>query len=101
MKKLPTIFRSDNFDFRQLAREGDVALFRKTKQYPSLLLETFEVVIVRKMDDHIGPRGEMISAGEHMPRSEQWGTHGWSLQTLDRAWEKFRALRDERVSVAV
>ena len=101
MKKLPTHFRSDDFDFRQIAREGDVALFRKTKQYPSLLLETFEVVIVRKMDDHIGPRGEMISAGEHMPRSEQWGTHGWSLQTLKRAWEKFHEVVAKHTLVAV
>jgi hypothetical protein len=31
MTPLDTAFRSDKFDFIQIAREGDVALFRKSK----------------------------------------------------------------------
>ena len=90
MERLPTNFRSDGFEFEQLAREDDIALFRKTK--PGLSFETFEVVIIRKYDEHLGPQGRLIKAGECMPSSSRWGEEGWSLQTRERAWEKFREL---------
>ena len=48
MIPLATTFRSNGFDFVQIARESDYAIFRKTK--PSLpLFETFEVVVIQKM----------------------------------------------------
>jgi hypothetical protein len=105
MTPLPIAFRSDGFEFEQLAREGDVALFRKTKIYkhsaraiknyrqePIFHFETFEVVVVQKMEEHQWPNGDVTPAHEHMPHSEQWATHGWSLQTRERAREKFREL---------
>ena len=105
MIKLPIAFRFDKFEFKQIAREGDVALFRKTKVYkrssreikryklaPVFEFETFEVVIVQKMDEHQWPNGDVTPAHEYMPPSEEWGTLGWSLQTRERAWEKFREL---------
>ena len=90
MRALPTQFRIDGFDFVQIAREGDVALFRKTK--PPLSFETFEVTIVQKRQEHQWPDGRVTPAHEAMPGNEDWGTHGWSLQSLDRAWEKFAEL---------
>lgn len=85
---LPDTFRSDGFDFTQLAREGDVVLLRKMKRN----IETLEVVIVQKMEEHRWPNGDVTPAHEHMPKSELWGTAGWSLITLERAWQKFREL---------
>ena len=88
MKTLPAEFRSDHFQFLQIAREGDIALFRKTKGK----IETFEVVIIQHSPEKETPWGH-AQESERMPSNEQWGSCGWSLQTLERAWEKFRSLR--------
>ena len=90
MRTLPTQFRSDGFDFEQLAREGDIALFRKTK--PEILTETFEVVVIQHYEERTIAEN-LIEASEAMPPTSQWGKLGWSLQTRERAWEKFRELR--------
>jgi len=91
MIPLATTFRSNGFDFVQIAREGDHAIFRKTK--PSLpLFETFEVVVIQKMGEHKWPNGNVSPAHEYMPGRYEWGTKGWSCQTLERAREKFREL---------
>ena len=74
-----------------MTRERDVALFLKTK--PGFSFETFEVVIVQKSRDHVGPRGNLILAGEHMPSSEDWGTKGWSYSDREDAWKKFNELK--------
>ena len=78
---MPTRFRTDGFAFELLAREGKIALFRKTKFYrhASLLFETYEVVIVQERG---GPNGDTTPG--------QWGLYGWSLQSLERARELFR-----------
>jgi hypothetical protein len=96
---LATYFRSGGFDFKQLARERDVALFRKAKLFKRpaghIAFETFEVVIVQKMEEHEWPNGDIQPAHEHMPGEAQCGVYGWSLQDRESAWAKFRALRDE------
>ena len=91
MIPLATTFRSNGFDFVQIARKGDHAIFRKTK--PSLpLFETFEVVVIQKMGEHKWPNGNVSPAHEYMPGRYEWGTKGWSCQTLERAREKLREL---------
>jgi hypothetical protein len=93
MIPLPIAFRSDGFDFSQIAREGILAIYRKSKTYQSgFSFETFEVVRIQKMDDHQWPDGRIQLAHEHMPHSEQWGVNGFSLQSSNDAWNKFRQL---------
>ena len=87
MRTLPTEFSSDHFQFHQIAREGDIALFRKTKGR----IETFEVVVVQHSPERDTPWGH-AQESERMPSNEQWGALGWSLQSKERAWEKFFAL---------
>jgi hypothetical protein len=90
MKPLPTTFRSDGFDFQLLLREGDVALLRKTK--PGFSFETYEVVILHRTKEHIGPRGNLILASECMPHDERWGTRGWTYSDRVLADRKFYQL---------
>ena len=97
MKTLSITNRIDGFEFKLINREGDAALFEKFK--PGITTRLFEVVIVQRSADHIGPRGDLILAHEHMPSSEQWGTHGWSYSNLDDAMRKFSALRDQQLSL--
>ena len=89
MKKLPAVFRSGGFDFKLLARDGDIALFRKTK--PRLRFESLEVVIIQRHET-FKIEGKLIPAGEHLPSSEQWGSKGWTFSDKTSAERKAEEL---------
>ena len=90
MVPLATRFRKEGWDFVQIVREGDRAIFRKTKS--GFAFETFEVVLIRKDPEHRWPNGIVTPEHERMPGDRQWGLYGFSCQTRERAWEKFREL---------
>ena len=94
MKTLPTSFRSDDFQFEQLAREGMVVLFRKSK--PEFPKHCYEVVVLHESKDHLGPRGNLILAAECMPQNEKWGEQGWSYRDKEDAEAKFRGLIESK-----
>ena len=85
VKPLPTTFRSGGFKFRQLAREGEVALFEKTKGRKDC---SYEVVRVLRRNARIA-FGKMLPACEVIPSSERWGKDGWTYRDLVRARNKF------------
>ena len=85
MTTLPTAFHKDGFDFVQIDRVDDVAVYRKTK---GVQVESFEVVIVQKRAEHTWPNGNTTPAHEAMPSSEQWGAQGWTLPTKLQAYSK-------------
>ena len=82
------------FDFEQLAREGMVALFRKSK--PEFSNISYEVVVLHESKDHIGPHGNLILAAECMPQNEKWGEQGWSYRDEEDAWRKFRSVIESK-----
>jgi hypothetical protein len=90
MKTLPTTFRSDDFDFQQLRREGDIALF--VKQKPPFKFKSYEVVIIQKRDAYTWPNGLTTPAHEAMPSSRDWRKYGWTYQTLEDAELRFKIL---------
>jgi hypothetical protein len=94
MIPLPSTFHKSGFNFRLIDREGDVALLEKNR--PGIPARFFEVVIVQKTGAHTWPDGRTTEPREHMPSSEQWGTHGWSFSDIEQAWAKFRKLRDQQ-----
>ena len=65
MKTLPTTFGSDGFNFQQLRREGDIAIF--VKQKPPFKFKSYEVVIIQKRNAYTWPNGETTPAHEAMP----------------------------------
>jgi len=93
MKPLPREFARDQFNFRQLMREGDVVLYEKTK--PHWAQPTYEVCIVRKCAERT-IAGTLIPAHEALPPSESWGTYGWTYSTYDKAWARFCRLAETR-----
>jgi hypothetical protein len=90
MTPLQSTFRSDSFDFRQVQRVGDMALFEKCK--PTHTNSSFEVVIVQKHPAKTFPNGKYYAARESMPRSEDWGVRGWTYANLESAQTKFNQL---------
>lgn len=86
MKTLATTFRSHGYDFVQLDRVGNVALFEKTTT--GVTRPSYEVVIVQQHGERV-IAGNTIAAAEAMPGSEQWGRLGWTYPTIDHALVKF------------
>jgi hypothetical protein len=86
---LPKQFRRDGFTYRQIGREGDVAIYEQTWnacQNPSVC---FEVIRVRRREGfHIA--GKFVAPAEVYPRSEQWGALGWTFCDKAVAFAKLR-----------
>jgi hypothetical protein len=83
---LPTTFRSDGFDCQILEREADGALLAKKKCKWNF--SVYEVVRVQVWPGE-WIKGRFTLEREAMPRSEQWGVHGWSFADMDDARGKF------------
>ena len=86
MKPLPTEFKSKGFQFRQLKRVGDVALFERKR--PTWKNPGYEVVRVRKYPTY-EISGATIEAHEALPPDEAFGQEGWALASIERAEEVF------------
>jgi len=88
-KPLPTRFRHCGFDYRQIAREGNAAIYEQRWDGcadPSLC---YEVIRIRRREGfQIGAR--LVEAAEVYPNSEAWGTDGFTLTDRDAAFAKLR-----------
>ena len=90
-KPLPTQFRHDGFDYRQIAREGDAAIYEQRWGGcvdPSVC---YEVVRIRRREGfQIG--GRFVEPAEVYPNSEAWGMDGFTLTDRGAAFAKLREL---------
>jgi hypothetical protein len=88
---LPKEFRHDGFSYRQIAREGDAAIYEQTWngfRNPSV---SYEIIRIRRREGFcIG--GRFVEPAEVYPRSEAWGLDGFSLSDRDAAFTKLREL---------
>lgn len=90
MKPLEPKFKSGGFEFQQLKRTGDVAIFQKgTPTFDRQ--SSFEVVRIQKHKER-EIAGVLIPEREAMPSNESWGKEGWSYPTLAAANERFYAM---------
>jgi hypothetical protein len=90
-KPLKEEFRLDGFNYRQIAREGDAAIYEQTWcgcRSPSV---SYEVIRIRRRDGfQIGDK--FIEPAEVCPKSEAWGMDGFTLTNKDAAFAKLRDL---------
>lgn len=91
MTPLPTTFTRSGWTFTQLARVGDVALFRKSKQGFGYPIVSFEVIKVQKREAW-SMGDQTFPAKEGYPSDEQWGTAGWTCLNLEAANKKLKEL---------
>jgi hypothetical protein len=79
--------RRHGFDYRQIAREGDAAIYSQTWsgcRNPSI---SYEVIRIRRRDGfQIGDR--FVEAAEVYPNSEAWGLDGFTVADKDPAFRK-------------
>lgn len=77
---LPEAFRSKGHDFKQLLREGRVALYQLTSDHGRTSLE---VVVIQAHDGRI-IQGTPVMPAEFMPSTYSWGSLGWSYKDTER-----------------
>ncbi len=90
-KPLPTRFRHDGFDYRQIAREGNAAIYEQTWSRCSNPSVCYEVVRIRRREG-FEIDGRFVEPAEVYPNSEAWGVDGFTLTDKDAAFAKLREL---------
>jgi hypothetical protein len=90
-KPLQKEFRRDGFTHRQIAREKRAAIYEQTWDECCNPSVSYEVIRIRRRDGfQIG--GRFVEPAEVYPRSEVWGTDGFTLIDKDAAFAKLREL---------
>lgn len=91
MKTIEPQFRHNQFDYRQLTRIGDVAIYEQTKGK----IRAFEVVRIGRHNG-FSVAGKTFPPSETYPSSEQWGQKGWTYTDLESARAKLQSLVESR-----
>ena len=90
MKTLPIEFTKNGFQYRQLARDGNAALYSQTKG-------DFGAYEVFAIQSHNGREiaGKLIPPAEFGPSSEEWGSKGWTYTDRRVAWAAYLGLAEK------
>jgi hypothetical protein len=82
-------FRRDGFKYRQIAREGDAAIYEQTWSGCSDASVCYEVIRIRRRDGfQIDNR--LVEPAEVYPSSGAWGVDGFTVTDRDAAFAKLR-----------
>ena len=90
-KSLPTRFRRDGFEYRQIAREGNAAIYEQTWGGCAEPSVCYEVVRIRRREG-FQINGRLVEPAEVYPSSGAWGVDGFTLTDKDAAFAKLREL---------
>ena len=87
-KPLKIHFQRGKFNYKQIAREKDVAIFEQAWRGSSEPDICWEVVVIRR---HGGKtiKGHWVEPSEFYPSSSEWGKYGFTFTDRDKAWDKF------------
>ena len=88
-KALPTRFRRDGFNYRQIARKGDAAIYEQTWSGCAEPTVCYEVVRIRRHEG-FQINGRFVEPAEIYPKPEAWGVDGFTLIDKDAAFTKLR-----------
>lgn len=85
--------------FRVLDRVGLFALIEKHNPAHESGRKYYEVVIVRQVPETTWPNDKTTEAREKMPSPAEWGSSGWSFDTLEAAREKYYAIQEQPIEL--
>jgi hypothetical protein len=88
---LPTRFRRYGFDYCQIAREGDVAIYEQTWGGCAEPSVCYEVIRIKRRAGFVVD-GRFVRPAEVYASSKLWGADGFTLTKKDAAFRKFRAV---------
>ena len=89
-KTHPKEWQSKGFRYRIIRRQGMVVIAEVTNQASPAYL-SWEVAILRS-NPPCHRFGKDFPASESYPRSEEWGTRGFTCQTREAASRRFASL---------
>ena len=87
MKRLNKVFKSCGFNFKQIQRTGDVAIYEKVPVKGSPRVSYEAIKISKHNGYNLG--GNYVSPAETYPCNSMWGTSGWTATTLESADELY------------
>ena len=87
-RALPKEFPRASFNYRQIAREGDVALYEQRWTGCPEAAVCFEIIRVRRREG-FQIDGRFVEPAEVYPASELWGVDGFRVTERNKAWDKF------------
>jgi hypothetical protein len=94
-KPLPKRFRHDGFDYRQIAREANAAIYKQISNGCFNPAVCYEVIRIRHREGfQIG--GRFVEPAEVYPNSEAWGVDSWTIEDKEAAFRKLREAVVER-----
>jgi hypothetical protein len=84
-------FRRDAFQYRQIAREGHAAIYEQTWPGCAEPSPAHEVIRIKRREGfRIGDK--FVPPAEVYPKSEAWGTDGFTFSDKGAAFEKLREI---------
>ena len=93
-RPLPTRFRRDGFEYRQIAREGDAAIYEQTWSGCGEPSVCYEVIRIRRRDG-FQINGRLVEPAEVYPSSGAWGVDGFTFTDKDAAFAKLREVVEQ------
>lgn len=98
VKTLPALFHAKGFNYRQLSRDGDIAVYEQT--WGKSGSPAYETIIVQS---HNGRtiHGTFCPPAEYFPPSTAWGVKGWTFTDRNLAFDKAIALTANRKSAVL
>jgi len=88
-RPLPKEFRYGQFDYRQITREGNAAIYEQTWNGRSNASVCYEVIRIRRREG-FQIDGRFVGPAEVYPNSDAWGVDGFTLTDKDAAFAKLR-----------
>ena len=90
-KPLSKEFRRDGCDYRQIAREGNAAIYEQRWTGCAEPSVCYEVVRIRRREG-FQIANKFVEPAEVYPRSESWGVDGFTFTDREAAFAKLREL---------
>jgi hypothetical protein len=88
-KPLPTQFRRDGFNYQQIARERDAAIYEQKQIGGSNPSVCYEVIRIRRREG-FQINGRFVEPAEVYPNSDAWGVDGFTFTRKDAAFAKLQ-----------
>ena len=90
-KPLPIRFRKNEFNYRQIMRDNNAAIYERTWSGgpdPSI---SYEVIRIRRRKG-FQIKGRFVEPAEVYPNCEAWGADGFTLTAKDAAFAKLKEI---------
>jgi len=97
-KPIEKTFRKNGFDYQEVWREGDFAIYKQSKSITTKIW--FEAVQITRHDGY-EIAGNKIEPSEVYPSSEKWGLLGFTCSSLEAAHKRIDFMKNHASEIAL